>query len=66
MSVHDWIAMEEQVMKRTPEDQALLATKIYQPPARRRKSHPFAWLAGLLHRQPPKKEEPQPARPAYR
>jgi hypothetical protein len=64
MSAHDWITMEEQLMKRTPEDRDLLAQKIYQPPARRQSRGFFARLAGLLRRRPRYEEEP--VRPAFR
>ena len=62
MSGHDWIAMEEQLMKRSPEERALMAERIYQPPSSHRKGHLFSWLARLTHRPAKQQEEPQPAR----
>lgn len=66
MSVYDWIAIEELMMKRTREEQDLLAQKIYQPPARRKNRGLFARLTSALRRRPRYEEEPLPARPAWR
>lgn len=66
MSVHDWITIEEKTMKRTRQDQKLLAQKIYQPPARRQSRGLFAWLTSVLRQRPRYEEEPQPIRPALR
>lgn len=59
----DWLSMEQKVSRTKAEARALGEQYMeWQPPLHRRRSHPFAWLANLIHRRPKQQEKPQPAR----
>lgn len=59
----DWLSMEQKVSRTKAEAKALAEQYMeWQPPQRRPRWNPFAWLAILFHRRPKQQDKPQPAR----